>query len=164
MVWSVSALEGRLYMGNMLLRDSDANSMAHSIELRVPFLDQRMLDLALSLPGSVRLPEGRANKHLLRVTFADLLRSAQLDSPKRGFTLPIRRWMLGPLAELCRSGLEGLKDSGLVRPRAVDAIWSSFLQAPESAAWTRAFTLCLLGHRLSETATPLATPAERLAS
>ena len=47
-------------MGNMLLRDGDANGMAHSLEIRVPLLDQRLLDYALSIPGSVRLPAGGA--------------------------------------------------------------------------------------------------------
>src|SRR5205085_7200084 len=64
-VWAMSQLECRFYQGNMLLRDSDVNGMAHSLEMRGPMLDQRLLDLMLPMPGSVKLPGGLANKHLL---------------------------------------------------------------------------------------------------
>lgn len=151
-VWSLGLLESRLYMGNMLLRDGDANGMAHSLEIRVPFLDRRTVDLAFSLPGKVRLPKGRADKHLLRAAMPDLLRSEILDQPKHGFTLPIRRWMLGPLAESCRSGLEHLRASGLVDARSLEALWSTFAAEPESPAWSRAFACCVLGHYLRRTA------------
>ena len=73
-VWTISLLESRLYMSNTLLRDTDANGMAHGLEIRVPFLDRRMLDYVYSLPGSVRMPTSRSSKYLLRRTFADLLR------------------------------------------------------------------------------------------
>src|SRR5207249_6852757 len=75
-VWSISRLESQFYMGNMLLRDGDANGMAHSLEIRVPLLDQRLLDFALAIPGSVRLPAGAPPKHLLRAAFPELLRPA----------------------------------------------------------------------------------------
>src|SRR5262249_11523927 len=141
----VSQLESRLYMGNMLLRDGDANGMAHCLEIRVPFLDERMLNLAYALPGPVRLPDGRANKHLLRRAFGDVLRPSLLSQKKSGFTLPIRRWMLGPLRETCTTGLGHLKSTGLLESRGIDDIWNTFLREPESPIWSRAFTLCVLG-------------------
>src|SRR5207237_6634249 len=97
---SVSRLESMFYQANVLLRDTDTNGMAHSLEIRVPILDQRMLDLALPVPGNVKLPNGVANKHLLREAFSDQLTPALLKQKKRGFTLPIRRWMIGPLREM----------------------------------------------------------------
>ena len=52
--------------GTSLCRcDGDVNGMAHSLEIRVPLLDQRVADLAYGLPGAVRLPSGKADKHLL---------------------------------------------------------------------------------------------------
>jgi asparagine synthase (glutamine-hydrolysing) len=143
--WSISQLESRFYQGNMLLRDGDANGMAHGLEIRVPMLDQRMLDLLLATPGKVRLPAGRANKHLLRVAFAPFLRPTLLNQSKRGFTLPIRRWMAGPMRNLCEHALSGLKSIGCLRSDGIDGIWQSFLSAPESQIWSRAFTLCALG-------------------
>jgi asparagine synthase (glutamine-hydrolysing) len=152
LIWSVGLQECSLYLGNMLLRDGDANSMAHSLEIRVPLLDRKLLDLVFALSGETRLPQGRANKHLLRSAFPDLLREELLHQSKRGFTLPIRRWMLGPLREVCRAGLEQLRTSGVVDPRAIDNVWSSFISEPESPAWSRAFACCVLGRHLGQSA------------
>lgn len=150
-VWSVSQLESRFYQGNMLLRDSDTNGMAHSLEIRVPMLDRRVLDLILPVAGPVRLPNGRADKHLLRTTFSPLLRAALLAQRKRGFGLPIRRWMAGPMRDLCENAVGRLKSADLLRPGSVDAVWQAFLRDPESPAWSRAFTLCVLGLYLQRT-------------
>ena len=160
-IWSVSNLESRLYLGNMLLRDGDTNGMAHGLEIRVPLLDRRLIDLAMSLPGKVRLPQGRANKHLLRVAFADLLGPNLLDQPKRGFTLPIGRWMQGPLGEICKNGLDHLKSTGMMQSRTIDDIWRSFAAAPETPAWSRAFACCVIGHYLRQS---LRSVGMRLAS
>jgi asparagine synthase (glutamine-hydrolysing) len=132
-------------MGNMLLRDGDANGMAHSLEIRVPLLDQRLLDFALALPGSTRLPPGAEPKHLLRRAFPELLRPALSQQGKRGFELPVRRWMIGPLRELCQSGLATLKSTGMLRPEGIDALWNTFERQPETPIWSRVFTLCVLG-------------------
>ncbi|HEX8523536.1 MAG TPA: asparagine synthase (glutamine-hydrolyzing) [Tepidisphaeraceae bacterium] len=152
-VWAISQLESRFYQHNMLLRDADANGMAHGLEIRVPILDRRMLDLMLPLPGSVRLPNGIANKHILRQAMLPYLRPALLNQSKRGFTLPIRRWMVGPLRELCEEALRSLKRVGALRQSGIDGIWKSFLAAPESPMWTRAFTLVVLGRYLQQTKT-----------
>jgi asparagine synthase (glutamine-hydrolysing) len=154
-VAAVSQVESRFYQGNMLLRDGDANGMAHSLEIRVPLLDQRILDLAYSLPGRLRLPPRSAGKHLLRTAFAAMLRPALAEQKKRGFTLPIRRWMLGPLRERCESALAKLKATGVLRPAGVDAVWSAFLRDPESPIWSRAFTLVVLGSYVQETGATL---------
>jgi asparagine synthase (glutamine-hydrolysing) len=150
-VSALSRLETTFYLGNMLLRDGDVNGMSHALEIRVPLLDQRLLDLVMPLPGPVRLPEGRANKHLLRQAFPELLRPAILAQKKRGFTLPIGRWMRGPLRELCDAGLTAAKSIGLLDPAGVDAVWASFWDDASSPAWSRAFTLAVLGLYLRDT-------------
>ena len=150
-VWSISRLESQFYMGNMLLRDGDANGMAHSLEIRVPLLDQRLLDFAFAIPGSVRLPAGARPKHLLREAFGDLLRPELMRQSKRGFELPVRRWMLGPLRELCQGGLDTLRSIDLVRPESLNSFWNSFEREPESPIWSRVFTLCVLGLYLRQT-------------
>ncbi len=144
-VAGVSRLESRYYMGNVLLRDSDTNGMAHGLEIRVPMLDQRMLELMYDLPGDVVLPAGRPAKHLLREAFAHDLRPELLNQRKRGFVLPIRRWMRGSLREICQEGLAFLKGSNIVDAPGVDSLWSAFMHEPESPIWSRAFTLCVLG-------------------
>jgi asparagine synthase (glutamine-hydrolysing) len=150
-VAAVSQLEARFYQANVLLRDADTNGMAHGLEIRVPLLDQRLLDLVHALPGPIRLPHGAPGKHLLRRAGAALIRPDLLAQPKRGFTLPLRRWMTGSLRPLCEQGLGVLKDVGLFRPEGVDAVWQGFLQEPESPIWTRALTLSVLGNFILQT-------------
>jgi asparagine synthase (glutamine-hydrolysing) len=135
----------------MLLRDSDANGMAHALEIRVPFLDQRLVDWINRLPDNLRFPRHAPPKYLLRRALADLLPDSLLGRPKSGFVLPLGRWMLGPLRTMCERGMVALKESALVRPAGVDAIWKSFLGAPESQIWTRALVLASLGDYLLKT-------------
>lgn len=147
-VASVARFEFSTYLRNMLLRDSDDASMANSIELRVPMLSRSMLDLAYSIPGDRLLPAGAPSKHVERTAFADLLREPLLNQPKRGFTLPIGEWMLGPLKEEARAGCETLKRTGVVRPMGVDRIWKAFVNEPKSPVWSRAWALVVLGNYL----------------
>ena len=130
-VWLVSLLETSFYQRNMLLRDGDACSMAHGLELRVPMLDQRLVELAFSLPGEVRLPSRAADKHLLRKAFGSVLRPDLLNQPKRGFALPLQRWLLNDLRPLAEHSLATLKSAGVLEPRGIDEIWSNFLAEPE---------------------------------
>jgi asparagine synthase (glutamine-hydrolysing) len=148
----LSQLEFRLYQGNMLLRDADVNGMACGLEIRVPFLDQQLLDLVQAIPGSVRLPAGAPPKYLLRRAFPELLRPEILRQPKRGFTLPLRRWMAGSLRPRCERSLAAVKECGGLRPAGVDAVWRQFLAEPESPAWSRAFALVVLGEFLARLA------------
>lgn len=142
---AVSALETRFYTGNMLLRDSDAMGMAHSLEIRVPFFDTGVIDECMSIPADVRMPTGIANKHLLRQAFAGLIPGEVLGLSKRGFALPIRRWMNTSLRSRCEQSLADLKRADILESDGIDLIWRTYLAAPETAIWSRAFALCVLG-------------------
>lgn len=157
---AVSILETRYCAGNMLLRDSDTNGMAHSLEIRVPMFDLRILNYAMSLTVNARMPRRRADKHILRTAFADLLSPEILSQEKRGFGLPIKRWMMTSLRSDCENALETLKSMNVVRRDGIDAVWQSFLQEPESPAWSRAFTLFVLGHYFSRLNT-VSAPRDR---
>jgi len=143
--WDLSVLESSFYQPNMLLRDADANGMAHGLEIRVPMLDQRLLDFIHTVPGAVRLPPGAPLKYLLRSTFRPFLGGQTLSQKKVGFVLPLKRWMLGPLRELCEQSLSYLKSIELLQPKGIDRVWNAFLREPESAMWSRAMALCVLG-------------------
>ncbi len=83
-----------------LLRYEDRNSMAHSIEARVPFLDHRLVELAVSLPGHELIRGGRT-KDVMRRALADLLpQSVRERTDKLGFVTPERLWFRGALGEL----------------------------------------------------------------
>jgi asparagine synthase (glutamine-hydrolysing) len=83
-----------------LLRYEDRNSMAHSIEARVPFLDYRLVELCFSLPGGELIGGGRT-KDVLRRALGDLLPPIVRERrDKLGFVTPERHWLRGSLGEL----------------------------------------------------------------
>jgi asparagine synthase (glutamine-hydrolysing) len=142
----ISQLESRFYMGNTLLRDSDANGMAHSFEIRVPFLDRRLIDYVFALPGKIRLPSDAANKYLIRRCFNSLFREDLLKQSKRGFSLPIGRWITtGPIRDMCEESLNYLKLLDILRTDGVDIVWRSFVSKPDARRMGQVFSLCVLG-------------------
>jgi asparagine synthase (glutamine-hydrolysing) len=91
----VSHLELTRYMRNQLLRDSDVFSMAHGLELRVPFVDSRLVDTLATIPARSRLQPG---KQLLLDAVPEI--PAWIRSqPKRGFRFPFQTWMEGSFAQ-----------------------------------------------------------------
>jgi len=148
LVAAVSRCESVYYLRNTLLRDTDANGMASALEIRPPLLDRRVMDLAYRIPGDQRQPARRPPKHLLRRAFPDLIGPEVLSLRKRGFWLPIHRWMAGPLRPRCEASLDQLRTSGLVRSAGVDAIWQRFLAAPEPFGWAAPWVLVVVGSYL----------------
>ncbi|MDB6006667.1 MAG: asparagine synthase [Prosthecobacter sp.] len=85
----VSACELSLYMRNQLLRDSDVMSMAHGLELRVPFVDRALFEAVARLPASLRLQQG---KRLLTDAVPEVP-DWVAKAPKRGFLFPYEKWL-----------------------------------------------------------------------
>jgi asparagine synthase (glutamine-hydrolysing) len=144
----ISQLELNGYMTNTLLRDTDAMSMAHSLEVRVPFVDPKVVDYVLSLPGEWKLREKNSDpeKPLLAGALAELLPRDFLTRPKMGFTLPFEKWLQGNLRAEVSSVLEDarrLSTPGL-NSDAVKNIWTSFLQKPRAVGWSRPWSLYVL--------------------
>jgi asparagine synthetase B (glutamine-hydrolysing) len=92
-VAQLSRLELRGYMVNTLLRDTDVVTMHHGLELRVPFLDNDLVDLLLQLPSAYKFRPG-ISKSLLWDAMADRLPPDLGVVPKRGFELPLARWLM----------------------------------------------------------------------
>jgi asparagine synthase (glutamine-hydrolysing) len=145
-------LELSSYMENTLLRDADALSMAHSLELRVPFLDRRLVDLVFSLPPELRRPGRSLGKRLLRRAFADVLPESVKNRRKRGFSLPLPIWMKnGDLREVVADCLsaESVGRRGLLDPSAVSAHLGAFYRRPSGVGnqghlWMRIWMLTVL--------------------
>ena len=85
-------LEIAHYLEHQLLRDADVFGMAHGLEIRVPFLDHELVELALALPSG-RLSEGSGHKPLLAAAVQDESLSEAAARPKTGFTLPFDEWL-----------------------------------------------------------------------
>jgi asparagine synthase (glutamine-hydrolysing) len=91
-----------------LLMKQDQMSMAASIESRVPFLDNRLVDHVVAMPGDFKLP-GWRTKSVLRDAVGDLIPSEIMNRPKMGFPVPIDRWF--------RSELGGMVDEYVLGAR-----------------------------------------------
>jgi len=104
-------LDMRVWLDGCVLRKVDALAMAHAIEVRVPFLDHRVVEAALGAPPSVRL-RGWTEKYALRRMMRGRLPERIRRRPKAPFQMPLHDWFRGPLAPLAR---EHFTSGGLTR-------------------------------------------------
>ena len=138
-----SVAEIATYMQNVLLRDADQMSMAHGLELRVPFLDHELVEYVLGIPDKYKRPI--TPKKLLVDSFADILPKAIYDRPKMGFVLPYEKWMRGELRSFCEDRLEYIKRISIVKPEQIDHLWNNFLNGNKRLTWSRIWPLVVLG-------------------
>ena len=143
---AVSLLELRTFLPNTMLRDGDVMSMAHALEVRVPFLDQRVVELVASVPGRQKAAAGLPKPLLLRAMGQQIPRGVY-ERPKQGFTFPWERWLRGALRPLVE---ETLADRVTYErlgmdPAAVQAVWASFLGGDGAVTWSRVWALVTLG-------------------
>src|SRR5207248_3906989 len=94
-------LDVLMYLPGDLLPKSDIASMAHSLELRSPLLDHRVVELGLSLPDALKR-RGRVGKVALRRAFAADLPPLVAERGKAGFGVPLARWFREDLRPLTR--------------------------------------------------------------
>ena len=130
------------YMRNTLLRDSDVFSMAHALELRVPFIDREVASVAFSAADTVKVAGG-VSKPLLVDAVSDLVPREVWDRPKQGFVLPFSDWMRGPLASAIATTLgDGDRVAALgISPNAARDVWSAFLRGEPGITWSRPWAL-----------------------
>jgi asparagine synthase (glutamine-hydrolysing) len=140
---AVSCMEAQSYLVNTLLRDTDSMSMAHSLEVRVPFLDHELVEFVTQLPESAKVRKG-VPKALLVSALSDLLPRQVVEQPKRGFTFPWSTWLKGPLKQRMEKGLSELSGAldQLLDAGEVNRIWKSHLQGHTS--WSRPWSLYVL--------------------
>jgi asparagine synthase (glutamine-hydrolysing) len=133
----------RGYTTHQLLRDIDAASMAHSLEVRVPFLDSAVTDLALSLPDNAKMggsPRSSAAiparsyreagiKRILLDVAKDLLPPGFDGRAKTGFSMPFNSWLKGPLRDvlLDTHSQRSVAKRGLLEASAVGGVRDQFL-------------------------------------
>jgi asparagine synthase (glutamine-hydrolysing) len=112
-----------IYLVDDLLVKTDRLSMAHSLELRVPFLDPKVAEFAFALPTRLKV-RGLAKKRLLRKALAPLLPREIVHGRKQGFSIPIAAWLRGPLEPFAREVLApgAIARQGLLDPAAVSPI------------------------------------------
>ncbi len=126
-----SLLELSMYLGNMLLRDTDQMSMAHALEVREPLLDHVLVETVARLPGAMKLAPGKHGgiKGLLVDALPAELPRSTLRRPKMGFVLPWERWLRQELRTRVAHTLtnpSALASAGL-DSEGVKTIWQGFL-------------------------------------
>jgi asparagine synthase (glutamine-hydrolysing) len=123
------ALLGTLVDGT--LAKWDRASMAHSLEVRVPFLDHRVVEYAWRLPPALKYRRQGGSKYLLRRLLYRFVPPELVDRPKKGFSSPLPAWLRGPLRDWAEELLDErhLKEEGLFEPAAVRACWDQHLAA-----------------------------------
>ncbi|PCJ81955.1 MAG: asparagine synthase (glutamine-hydrolyzing) [Bacteroidetes bacterium] len=137
----VSLAEIHTYLGHTLLRDADVFSMAHSLEVRTPFLDHNLVTQVLALEDELKPPRSQSTppKSLLVDALDGLIPQDIAMRKKSGFVLPWNEWLEGPLAQIFNEGIEGLQETGLVN----EEFLHKFLAQTD---WSRKWSLSVLGN------------------
>jgi asparagine synthase (glutamine-hydrolysing) len=137
----VSFLESHWYMRNTLLRDSDFMSMAHGLELRVPFLDRDLVEACFRIPGGEKHQAGSPKPLLLRNLGVELPEEI-VNRPKRGFTLPFEHWLRAEMRPIVEKALTADNSCDLIAASGARFVWQRFLAGETS--WSRPWSLFVL--------------------
>jgi asparagine synthase (glutamine-hydrolysing) len=140
---AVTCMEARSYLVNTLLRDTDSMSMAHSLEVRVPFLDHPLVEFVTHLPQAAKLRK-ELPKALLVEALGDLLPRDVVEQKKRGFTFPWAEWLRGPLKSRVENGLSELSPAlrEILDAKVTRRVWQDYLDGKTS--WSRPWSLYVL--------------------
>lgn len=137
----ITRLELKNYMTHTLLRDTDAMSMAHSLEVRVPLIDHKLVEFVTTIPADLKLRGGQP-KYLLTEALADVLPPAVIKRRKQGFEMPVAAWMRGPLRPALEDvfSTRSLEQQGLFNVAEAQRIYQEFLHGvgPYMRAWSLA--------------------------
>jgi asparagine synthase (glutamine-hydrolysing) len=139
---AISLLELTSFLRERLLRDTDAASMAVSLEVRVPLLDHAFVEAVAGLPENVRFRPIR-RKHFLRNLIRDQIDPASFDRPKAGFELPFELWCRRRLSARIEDTFEDINLAhrcGL-NAEAVGRLWRAFKRQSPGIYWSRIWGL-----------------------
>ncbi|GAC1628170.1 MAG: asparagine synthase (glutamine-hydrolyzing) [Candidatus Acidiferrum sp.] len=123
------AFDQRYYLTDDILQKVDRMSMAHSLEVRPPFLDHRIIEFAATLPEQFKI-QGRRQKVILKNLMRDKLPTGVLQSPKNGLDIPTHDWLRGALRPLLLDTLnaDAVASTGLFRTDAVDLLIQTHME------------------------------------
>jgi asparagine synthase (glutamine-hydrolysing) len=130
------------YTEGVLLKDSDQMSMIHSIELRVPFFDVELVEMALNIPDEFKNPV--TPKILLVSSIQDWIPEEVWNRKKMGFTFPWELWLRHELKSFCDEAIHALSQRDLFQTKVIKDYWSRFLKGDRSVSWMRIWLLVVL--------------------
>ena len=124
-------LDLQLRLPELLLARIDRMSMGVGLEVRVPFLDHRFVELALSIPAAAKTRGGEL-KHILKTAVRGIVPDELIDRPKQGFRVPVDEWFLERLGDTARTEVAEFADaSGMIDADEAARV----LREPRRDAW-----------------------------
>ena len=142
---AISVMEERIFLGERLLRDTDAASMAVSIEVRLPLVDHILFENVDRLSDADRFRPVGKKAMLRRIGLGDIPPHL-FDRPKAGFVLPFDRWIrtrLGKVMDETMRDRDAVSLTGL-NPNAVLRLWRAFRDGAQGIYWSRVWALYVL--------------------
>jgi asparagine synthase (glutamine-hydrolysing) len=135
----------RCLLPDDLLVKVDRASMAHSLEVRVPLLDYRLVEFAINLSPALKWKDG-SSKYLLKQALYQRLPASLFDRPKWGFSVPMAKWLRGGLRTYALDLLSdgALQSSRFLSPQGVAPVRAAFFDKGYDPAFTKIWTLLML--------------------
>lgn len=133
------------YLKDDLLVKVDRASMHYSLETRVPLLDIKMIEFALNLDYSLKVKKGYGTKYLMKKVLYELVPRELFERPKRGFAIPLKQWLKGPLVCLVEDYLNVnvIRKHGLVHYEKVNELLLRF-RSGQDHLYNRVWALIVL--------------------
>ncbi len=133
---AISFMDMMNYIGNHHVHRVDQFTMAFSLESRFPFLDHEVVELAFRMPARLKMRKG-VQKYILRKVAATQIPSECLSMKKKGFALPVKQWMEGPLKPLVLKLIAALKQRPMTSPDAIERFFTEYQNGdrPASQIW-----------------------------
>lgn len=145
--FSVAELLG--YTLNVLLKDADQMSMAHSLEIREPFFDYKLIEYVLQIPDQLKYPVYA--KSLLVESLGDLLPAEVVFRPKMGFNFPWEHWLKNELKGFAQAHLEALGLLEQFSATEINKLWKKFISGSTEVKWIHIWQLVVLSVYLTDT-------------
>lgn len=125
----------RIYLPDDQMAKIDRVSMSASLEMRVPLLDHRLVELAWRMPSGLKV-RGKSGKWLLRQVLHRRVPAELVDRPKMGFSVPLAAWLRGPLRDWAEDLLDErtLRATGYLNTAAILSVWQRFLKGRDELA------------------------------
>ena len=118
----IQYLDIKTYLPDDILVKVDRASMAHSLEVRAPLLDHKLMELAAAMPSSIKI-KGGEGKYILKKALEGKLPPNVLYRPKMGFGVPIAAWLRNELKEMASGLLLEQSSDGVLEKKGVEMMW-----------------------------------------